>query len=217
MSRERGFALLMVLWTMGLLALLVAQFIATGRTEVRVAANFRANAVTQAAADGALYEAILRLLKGTWVPDGRPRRICASAIPMVEVRVKDQSWKVNPNAASLPVLQASAGQSRGGSRQGRRARAARSSNGGRPPRSRRAGGPSRRGLRRRSAATGGSSDAAPAWLSAPAGRKLFDSLDDIALVPGMTPALLARMRPFLSVYQEADALETSDALPTGVA
>ena len=27
-------------------------------------------------------------------------------MPLVEVRVRDQSWKVNPNTAPLPVLQA---------------------------------------------------------------------------------------------------------------
>ena len=58
MNRQRGFALLIVLWTMGLLALLVAQFTATGRGEVQMATNLRANAVTQAAADGAVYEAM---------------------------------------------------------------------------------------------------------------------------------------------------------------
>ena len=105
MNRQRGFALLIVLWTMGLLALLVAQFTATGRTEVQMAANLRANAVTEAAADGAVYEAILRLLQGTWAPDGRVRAIRVGTAD-VEVRIKDQAWKVNPNDAKLPALQA---------------------------------------------------------------------------------------------------------------
>jgi general secretion pathway protein K len=61
-NRQGGFALLIVLWTMVLLALLVAQFTTTGRNEVQVAANLRANAVTEAAADGALFEAIMRLV-----------------------------------------------------------------------------------------------------------------------------------------------------------
>ena len=105
MNRQRGFALLIVLWTMGLLALLVAQFTATGRGEVQMAANLRANAVTQAAADGAVHEAILRLLQGKWAPDGRPRVIRVGTAD-VEVRIKDEGWKVNPNDAKLPALQA---------------------------------------------------------------------------------------------------------------
>jgi general secretion pathway protein K len=58
-SSQRGFALLIVLWTMVLLALLVAQFTTTGRTEVQVATNLRANAATEAAADGAIYQTII--------------------------------------------------------------------------------------------------------------------------------------------------------------
>jgi general secretion pathway protein K len=105
MTRQRGFALLIVLWTMGLLALLVAQFTATGRGEVQMAANLRANAVTEAAADGAVHEAILRLLQDKWSPDGRLRAIRVGTAD-VEVRIKDEEWKVNPNDAKLPVLQA---------------------------------------------------------------------------------------------------------------
>ena len=105
MNRQRGFALLIVLWTMGLLALLVAQFTATGRGEVQMAANLRANAVTQAAADGAVHEAILRLLQGKWAPDGRGHVIRVGTAD-VAVRIKDEGWKVNPNDAKLPALQA---------------------------------------------------------------------------------------------------------------
>src|SRR5450432_2599282 len=105
MTRQRGFALLMVLWTMGLLALLVAQFTTTGRTETRVAANLRANAAAEAAADGALHEAILRLLQRVWLPDDRPRVI---RVPdgVVEVRIQNQASKVNPNMASAAAIQA---------------------------------------------------------------------------------------------------------------
>ena len=43
----------------------------------------------------------------------------------------------------------------------------------------------------------------------PANRP-FDSLDELGLVLGMTPTLLARMRPFLSVYQEGDTPDKVD-------
>lgn len=198
MRRERGFALLIVLWTMGLLALLVAQFTATGRTEVRVAANLRANAVTQAAADGAMHEAILRLLQRTWAPDARVRGIRVGDTA-VEVRIRDQSWKVNPNAASLPILQALLANL--GVDAGKSASLSQAiidwRTGGTPP-------PRPAGSR-----VGQSRSAGPA-------RQMFDSLDEIGMVPGMTPALLTRLKPFLSVYQEADALESGDALPTGL-
>ncbi|HET7880191.1 MAG TPA: hypothetical protein VFL55_04840 [Acetobacteraceae bacterium] len=199
MKRERGFALLIVLWSLGLLALLVGQFIATGRTEVQIATNLRANAVTQAAADGALCESILRLLKGTWAPDGRMRTVQVGDA-LVEVRVKDQSWKVNPNTATAPMLQGlivSVGIDGGRAEGLARAIIESRSPAARP----RPGGARLTQARTNPPPPGGA-------------NQLFDSLDDVALVPGMTPAVFARLRPYLSVYQEADSLASNnDALP----
>ena len=198
MNRQRGFALLIVLWTMGLLALLVAQFTTTGRGEVQMAANLRANAVTQAAADGAVHEAILRLLQGKWAPDGRPRVIRVGTAE-VEIRIKDDGWKVNPNDAKLPALQALLAHLGVEAAKGttlaqamidwHSAGAAPRPPGPRPTRNRGAG------------------------ATPPAGNRLFDSLDEIGLVVGMTPELLARMKPFLSIYVEGDVFEADDSAP----
>jgi general secretion pathway protein K len=197
MNRQRGFALLIVLWTMGLLALLVAQFTATGRREVQMAANLRANAVTQAAADGAVYEAILRLLQSKWAPDGREHAIRVGTAD-VAVRIKDEGWKINPNDAKLPALQALLthlgvdAKGTGLARaiiDWRSTGAAPRPTGPRPTRNRGAG------------------------TTPPAGNRLFDSLDEVGLVVGMTPALLARMKPYLSIYQEGDVFEADDSAP----
>lgn len=197
MNRDRGFALLMVLWTVGLLALLVTQFIAAGRTEVQVAANLRANAVTQAAADGALHEAILRLLQGAWRPDGRIH-VLHMGEATTEVRIRNQARKVNPNAASLPVIQALL--SSLGVDAGKASALARSiidwrSTG---PRS----------------LSGGLKLAQYQAAGLPYGPpgQLYDDLDELGLVIGMTPALLAQMKPFLSIYQEGDAPEFGDLM-----
>jgi general secretion pathway protein K len=194
-TRQRGFALLIVLWTLVLLALLVAQFTATGRTEVQVAANLRANAVTEAAADGALYEAIMRLVQGTWVPDGRIRVIRVGDA-VAEVRIRNQARKVNPNTAPIPVIQALLGYL--GVDAGKAAALARAivdwrSNG---PLSQ----------------SGGTklSQYQAAGLPYGPGNQLFDSLDEIGLVVGMTPVVLARMKPFLSIYREGDPQAPSD-------
>ena len=66
---ERGFALLLVLWSLALLALLGAQLTGSARSQTRLAGNLRANAMVQAAADGAAQEAILRLLQRSWQND----------------------------------------------------------------------------------------------------------------------------------------------------
>ncbi|MEA2745646.1 MAG: ral secretion pathway protein [Acetobacteraceae bacterium] len=202
MTRQRGFALLMVLWTMGLLALLVTQFATTGRTETRVAANLRANAAAQAAADGGLHEAILRLLQGVWGPDDRPRTIRAPD-GVVEIRVLNQASKVNPNVATLATMQTLL--TRAGIDPGKAAALSRAIIDWR------SSGPK--------SVSGGSkiSQYQSAGLPyAPAG-KLFDSVEEIGQVVGMTPALLARIRPFLSVYQESDTEEpgsgTGQAFP----
>jgi Tfp pilus assembly protein PilX len=42
--RDDGFALLIVLWTLVLIAFVVGHLIATGRTEIRIASNLVANA-----------------------------------------------------------------------------------------------------------------------------------------------------------------------------
>jgi general secretion pathway protein K len=189
MRRQRGFALLMVLWTMGLLALLVGQFATVGRTEVRVAANLRANAVAQAAADGALHETILRLLKGAWTPDGRPH-VVRVGDTTVEVRVRNQASKVNPNVATPQVIEALLGTL--GVEAGKAAILARAIIDWRTA------GPQ--------SMAGGSKLASyqAAGLQYGPANQLYDSVDEIGLVVGMTPGLLFRMRPFLSVYQEGE-------------
>jgi general secretion pathway protein K len=196
-KRERGFALLIVLWTMGLLALLVGQYIATGRTEVRIAANLRSNSVIQAAADGALHEAVLRLLQGAWTPNARARRTRVSDTA-VELSILDQSWKVNPNLASAPVLRALFRNL--GLSADKAAVLADAIVEWRSPNPRTAG-----PLRPRTGAR-----------SSGASGHLFGSVDEIGMLAAMTPGLLARMKPYMSVYPEPDALETSEALPTSL-
>ena len=75
---QRGFALLIVMGAVGVLALLTARLNGAGRTEMQVATNLRANAVVEAAADGAVEAAVLQLLQGTWQPDEAPHGIGGS-------------------------------------------------------------------------------------------------------------------------------------------
>jgi general secretion pathway protein K len=196
MTRQRGFALLMVLWTMGLLALLVAQFTTTGRTETRVTANLRANATAQAAADGALHEAILRLLQGVWVPDDRPRMIRVQDAA-VEIRVQNQASKVNPNAAPVAVLQSLL--TNQGIEPGKAAALARAIVDWRSASAKSASGGSKL-----------SQYQAAGLPYAPAGKP-FDSVEEVGQVVGMTPALLVRIKPFLSVYQESDSASEEES------
>ena len=77
--RSGGFALIIVLWACVLLALIVIHLTAAGRTELRIAGNLTANAVAQAAADGAIYQAIFNLLDpqpdDRWPLDGSTHEV----------------------------------------------------------------------------------------------------------------------------------------------
>lgn len=102
---DRGFALLIVLWAVVLLALLGTGLAATGRTEVQIAASLRAAAAAEAAADGAVYEAAFHLLDPDqpWAADGR-ERVVLIADASVTVRIDNQAGKVSPNLAEPDLL-----------------------------------------------------------------------------------------------------------------
>jgi general secretion pathway protein K len=107
-SGDRGFALLIVLWTLVLLALIVTELGASGRVETKIARNLIANAEAEAAADGAVHQAIFHLSDaGTsgWQVDQTIHRLTIGPIP-VEVRLEDETGKINPNLATPDVLQA---------------------------------------------------------------------------------------------------------------
>lgn len=195
MKDERGFALLIVLWTMALLALLVSQFTTAGRSEIKITANLRTNSVLRAAADGAVHEAVLRLLQMSWLPDERPR-ILRVGDATVEVRIRNQAWKVNPNTASVPVIQAllvnlnvDAGKAAPLARAivEWRSSASRSQPGGLKLAQYQAAG-----------------------LTYGPANQPFDNLEELALVVGMTRTILTQMKPFLSLYQDGDPFAADD-------
>ena len=60
--RSRGFALIIVLWTVVLLSFVMTHMVTAGRTEARIADNFVANADAETQADGAVVETIFRVI-----------------------------------------------------------------------------------------------------------------------------------------------------------
>jgi len=107
--RDRGFALIVVLWTLVLIGFVVAHLTANGRTEIQIAFNLVANSKAQAAADGAIYEAIFNQLdpkpEQRWPVDG-------SAHPLeigntrVAIKLEDEASWINPSVASPPLVEA---------------------------------------------------------------------------------------------------------------
>ena len=108
-ARQRGAALLLVLWLVVLLTALVGAFALSARVEqIQGRVLYRGVAGDQAARAGLEY-ALLRLRDPDparrWVPDGRPYRWDFNGVP-VEVRIVDETGKVDLNVADQPLLAA---------------------------------------------------------------------------------------------------------------
>jgi general secretion pathway protein K len=103
--RTRGFALLVVLWAVAMAALIGTEITALGRRETHIAANLKTAVMAEAAADGAVYEAIFRLMRGEtgWDGKGEPHAVTVGQF-QVTVTVRDEGGKVNLNDAPLPLL-----------------------------------------------------------------------------------------------------------------
>ena len=191
-TRQRGFALLIVLWTLALLALIGSQILAAARQDTQLARNLLDAASLEAAANGAVQHAIFALLDSSnrhWNADDVTHTIRVGQA-LVAVRIEDESDKVNPNFASAELLQALLVQV--GANPATAATVAASITewrvaGGAP----------------------GKPDATTARYIA-AGREYapsgapFTSLDELDAVLGMTPDLLARLRPHLTVFTDGD-------------
>ena len=188
---ERGFALLIVLWSVVLLTLLATGLTTTGRTEVQLAANLRAAAMAEAAADGAIYAAAFHLLDPAtpWAADGRPRVVDLDG-GHVTLCIGNEAGKVNPNTASAEVLRALLQQTGLAAEPAGQLAAAIvdwrfPGDQGRP---------------------GGAK--APQYQAAglaygPAGAP-FESLPELGAVLGMTPAILARLQPSVSLLNDRE-------------
>lgn len=191
-ARQSGFALIMVLWTLALLTTIGVQLAGSGRQEAQLTRNLVDSAVLQAAADGAVQQAIFRLLDTSerqWRADG-VFHVMRLGHSLIRLRIEDEGGKVNPNIASPKLLQALLLEAGAASR-----------------------------------LTPGLAAAIVAWRSdagritarsaaiaryASAGRDYgppgapFESIDEIGAVLGMTPELLARLGPHLTIFTEED-------------
>jgi general secretion pathway protein K len=189
---QRGYALLIVLWTLGLLALVGMRILATARQETRLASTLHDTALLQAAADGAVQRAIFATLDNSsqhWDADSLTRTVQVGRVA-VAVRIDDETDKANPNLASPELLRALLLQC--GADPGTAATVA-------------------AGIaewRAAGAASGPPADAAARYKAAgrdyaPPGTP-FASVDELGAVLGMTPELLARLRPHLTVLSDRD-------------
>lgn len=183
---DGGFALLIVLWSVAVLALVTGTLLSGARVEMRLAANRRGAAVASTAADAAISAAILDLLRAEGTTAARRRMGQAD----VAIRLENLSGRINPNLASAAMLNALL-QSLGMAAQPAERLAAAIVDWRTPGLS-----PSAHGAK------------AAAYQGAnlpygPPGRP-FEHLDELGAVLGMTPAVLAAMTPHLTLWSTSD-------------
>ncbi len=189
MRRDRGFALLIVLWTLSLLSLLITQIAGSGRQALRLAGNLRAQAALQAVADGAMQEAGFHVAaagRAHWPADGTVHTLREDGAE-IRLRITNEAGRVNPSIASLELMTAMVHGC--GFERPAAAAVAGAIVAWRFP----------------NAQTSYGADAyrrAGRGYAPPA--QPFESLDELGLVLGVTPALLACLSPHLSLYRESD-------------
>lgn len=105
LNADRGFALLIVLWTLVLITLLIASMSAAGRSEARLTTGLRNAEIVREAVDGAVQEAIFRLATRQWDTGPASHKIRVGET-LIDVYVEDEAGKVNPNDTSLPMIRA---------------------------------------------------------------------------------------------------------------
>ena len=190
---DRGFALLIVLAVLVLFGFLVTRLLVAARQQMDIAGNLRDAAVAAAAAEGGVWLAVARLDAGGAAPE--EVRIGASHVRLATSGV---AGRINPDTAPAPLLAALFRV--GGMAAGPAQSLAETLVEARDP----ALAPARLAALRVRYREAGSAYGPP---QAP-----FRSLADLASLPGMTPDLLARLRPHLSLYAPAlPDLATADA------
>jgi len=200
MKRERGAALLLVLWLIALLTALIGAFALTARVEALQGKVLSGGARAQELARAGVEYSLVRLADTEpttrWLPDGRSYR-WSYAGGEVELKVVDESGKVDLNQAGAPLLSAliqavSAGREQADRGQVDREQAERIA----------AAILDWRDPDPLTQVNGGAEDPDYAAAGRPYGAKdaAFETVAEVEQVLGMTPELYARLEPSLTLY-----------------
>ena len=106
--RERGIALIIVLWILTLLTLIASSFIHAIRTEIGIVGNSVARAKLDAAANAAVQRAILEIMKppqlpDRWKTDGTSQSWNYHETP-IQLSINDESAKIDINLVTEVLL-----------------------------------------------------------------------------------------------------------------
>ncbi|WP_239479351.1 type II secretion system protein GspK [Lichenicola cladoniae] len=174
-----------MLWTLVLISLLVSTIAASGSGRTRQAADLKRNAQLRAEADGGVEEAVFHLLDGSkahWPADGAVH-VIKRGDTVLTMRIDTEAGKVNPNRASQDLL---AGLFQALGLDSRTALAT-----------------ATRMIVWRFAGAQGAAEHGDGRDYLPPGAP-FESIPEVGLVAGITPSLLARLAPHLSLYRDND-------------
>lgn len=204
---DRGFALVTVLWIVGLLAVMTAGLAVSVGTHVRVVANVAESAKAEALADAGIALAVVDLMAARLSPDhkrrfpidGRAVGCSVGGEGVLSIAISDEAGKIDINTAGIPLMRAlltGLGVSVEKSAQladaifdFRDADDDRRPNGAESAEYRAAG---------------------LGWLPKNSG---LQSVDELIQVYGFTAELIARMRPYISVYTGLEGFDASIASP----
>lgn len=106
-SRQRGFALIVVLWVLALLGVIAAALLHDSGTETKIAYNLRENVKAEALAEAAVQRAILGLLDpdedGVWRADRTPYTFSLGDGVAI-IRLQSEAGKIDINSASDELI-----------------------------------------------------------------------------------------------------------------
>ncbi|HWP00144.1 MAG TPA: type II secretion system protein GspK [Methylococcus sp.] len=199
--RERGLALVLVLWVLVLMTIMAGSFSLTLRRESELASGVRGNARARALAEGGVHYAMLMLAERDsarrWKSDGTPYTVELGQARLF-IRIEDESGKLDLNAASEAALRELFLQVLGDPELAQRLADAildwRDAD----------------DLRRLHGAERVEYQAA--GRPGPGNRE-FLVPDELLGVFGMTPAIYGRIEPLITIYTHADGVNLSKAGP----
>jgi general secretion pathway protein K len=107
-KKQKGVALIIVLWMLSLLTILAAGYSNTMRTETKLTSNLVHSAKAKAIAEAGIWQSIAELLRPTneltWIPDGSTYTYEIDN-NKVNVRLFDETGKIDLNAARPDLIQ----------------------------------------------------------------------------------------------------------------
>jgi general secretion pathway protein K len=204
-GRRRGFALLVVIWGVGVITLLIVSFMTTARARLQAAFNAAGVTETQLLAEGAVNLAIVKLLaEQSAAPlanaqpphDGAPT-YCSLSGATVSIAIEDEEGKVDLNTASDKLLETMLiGFGADPREAGALARAITE-------------------FREQPASAVDARFAAPGYSDRPFGPKRmpFQTTLELDQVSGFEPALTRMLLPFVTVHSRSPGVDPTIAPP----